>query len=357
MDARDPSQELPDTISLTLHIYVAFDWGNEIDLARAAALAPAELKTLNRRSRTPASVDYRPAPLRFRLGTIPLELPEPAPPRLEATGELTVFDFAAVSLSMRVPLELRTDEAREFAGLLSEPDRIVQAAREALGPLYEKLLPAIDQPAWSDLTEEYFVFQFLPHASLPGPSALVERHSAWVAGLVRLEDEPLSDGEIAEAVRQRLSYTPDDLLIAEWSAALLMDQSCDETLQTIEFANLQLLEFRYLDTRLDQQLSAAYKLIHPHQRRWIPFLTRVGRRLRVLGELRIEAHSIYERTGDALKLVGDQYLRACITCFQRDFTCLNGNAASNDRCRSSRVHIKCCPTSRTRTDQRLSNGS
>ena len=32
--------------------------------------------------------------------------------------------------------------------------------------------------------------------------------------------------------------------------AVLVDRECDETLQTIEFANLQLLEFRHIDNRL-----------------------------------------------------------------------------------------------------------
>ncbi|HEX3871978.1 MAG TPA: hypothetical protein VHV77_16145 [Pirellulales bacterium] len=307
MHATDTA-ELPSIVSAALHIFVAFDWGDEIDLAKAAALAPAELKTLARRSRTPASVAYRPAPLRFRLGTVSLEFGAGAKSPIETMAECTVFDFGAVSLAMRVPLDLSPADLRQLAGSLSEPDPIVQAARGALGPLFDRLRPAIDDASWSELSEEYFVFQFTPHASLPNPAVLVDRHASWVAGLVRLEDETLSEAEIAEALRLHLSYTPDDLFVAEWSAAVLIDQSCDETLQTIEFANLQLLEFRYLDARLDQQLASAYKHIHPPHRRWMPFLTRIGKRLRQLGELRIEAHSIYERTGDALKLVGDQYL-------------------------------------------------
>ena len=170
------------------------------------------------------------------------------------------------------------------------------------------MLPAIQQPNWSDLTEEYFVFQLPPDDALPPPAELLAQHGAWLAGLVRLEDEPLSREEIDEALRMRISYSPRDLFVPEWSAALLLDQECGETLQTIEFANLQLLEFRFLDDQLDRRLSDAYRLIHPRQRSWLPFWRTHSLPLRALGELRMEANDVFERTGNVLKLVGDQYL-------------------------------------------------
>jgi hypothetical protein len=151
------------------------------------------------------------------------------------------------------------------------------------------------------------VFHFAPGA-LPEPQPLLTQHASWLAALSRLEDEQLSNDEVAESLRQRISYTPSDLFICEWSAAVLVDQACDETLQTIEFANLQLLEFRHIDERLDQRLSLAARMVHPSQRRWFPFFTSVRRRLRDLGELRIETHDLYERAGNALKLLGDQYV-------------------------------------------------
>ena len=45
-----------------------------------------------------------------------------------------------------------------------------------------------------------------------------------MAGLVRLEDEPLNADEINEALRSQIRYTPHDLLVPEWSAALLIDR-------------------------------------------------------------------------------------------------------------------------------------
>src|SRR6516164_1964161 len=90
----------PDGVSLlagTLHVYVAFDWGDEIDLDQARRLAPADQPEFPRRRRTPSSISYRPPPLRFLLDPWTLDLPGAGP--APVTAEATVFDFGAVSVA------------------------------------------------------------------------------------------------------------------------------------------------------------------------------------------------------------------------------------------------------------------
>jgi hypothetical protein len=107
-----------------------------------------------------------------------------------------------------------------------------------------------------------------------------------------------------------LSYRPDDLVVLDWAAAVVVDQECADTLQVIEFANVQLLEFRHIDDRLDDRLEAAYRLIRPdRRRRWLPVRWRLhGDAVRQIRELEIEATSLFERVDNALKLIGDHYL-------------------------------------------------
>jgi hypothetical protein len=186
----------------------------------------------------------------------------------------------------------------------------VQTARGVLEPLYHRLLPAITRPVWRDnLWEEYFVFQFPPGPAVD-PTALLQTHAGWLAGLLRLEDETLCEQEVAEALRLFLRYRNDDLFVPDWAAAVLVDREgeCDETLQAIEFANLQLLEYRYIDQQLDVVLGQADNLVRRAARSWLPAWRGLNRPLRVLGELKVEANGLFERTGNALKLVGDQYL-------------------------------------------------
>lgn len=306
-------------IAGTLHIYVAFDWGEEIDLERASQLVPASVHALPRRRRTPPSFFFRPSPLHIVLEASLLTLTELG--TMELTPGVTIFDFAAVSLSWHVPFQLSPEGLRKLAQALAESQPVIQAARAALEPLYQQLAPSILNPAWGDdLSEEYFVFQLPPGGPLaevqkllpeaPGPADSWGRQglAAWLAGLVHLESEPLSSEEMTEALRVRLGYGPDDLFVPDWAAAVLVDRDCNETLQAIEFANLQLLEYRHIDHRLDASLAAAYRLIHPLVRTWLPFWRSHSRPLRSLGELKVEASDLFERTGNALKLVGDPYL-------------------------------------------------
>src|SRR5262245_11866354 len=254
-------QEQPATanalLSGTLHIYVAFDWGDEIDLEKARKLVPSSFQALPRRRRTPTSFSYRPPPLHMRLAPVTLALAELG--KVEAAAGLTVFDFAAVSIGLHVPVNLPADCWLRLAGSLADPVvNVVLAARAALNPLYEALQPAIRDPSWQDdFSEEYFVFQ------LPPEACGVAAEASWLGGMVHLESGPLSNEEIQEAIKLKLSYSPGDLFVPDWAAAVLVDQDCDETLQAIEFANLQLLEYRHIDQRLDQNLAAAQRTISP----------------------------------------------------------------------------------------------
>jgi hypothetical protein len=244
--------------------------------------------------------------LRFGLPPLTVRFGDFGP--VEAAAEATLFDFGAVSVALRIPFRQSTAALTRLAGQLAEPEALLSVIHQAVEPLYTKLLSAIDAPEWSELSEEYFVFQIPRGPPLPPPRVLLHAHGAWLASLLRLEAATLSDEEIAESQRLHICYTPDDLCVLEWSAAVLIDDDCEQTLQAIEFANLQLLEFRHIDDRLDQRLAEASSLIHPLAQTWLPFWRTHTRPLRALGELKIEANDLFERTSNILKLVGDQYL-------------------------------------------------
>ena len=222
------------------------------------------------------------------------------PPR----AELTIFDFAAISLMVQFPVRGTTDELRALAGNLADPAAVGTAARLVVNPWIERLRPVVDGFEVSPLSEEYVIFQ----VGDVGAEWLSE-HRDWIAGLIRLESGPLSVGEVREATRLELSYTPDDLVMLDWAAGFVADRDCADTLQVIEFANVQLLEFRHIDDRLDDRLEAAYRLIHAvkGKRRPTAWRTQTAA-VRSIRELEIEATSLFERADNNLKLIGDQYL-------------------------------------------------
>jgi hypothetical protein len=197
------------------------------------------------------------------------------------------------------------DELSRLAGSLADSTTLSASARALIAPTLERIRPVVVEFDLSDMVEEYFVFQLHDIRT-----DWLERDAAWVAGLVRLEQEPLSQLEIIEATRLNLSYTPHDLVVLDWAAGFVADRDCADTLQVIEYANVQLLEFRHIDDRLDDRLEAAYRLIRPARK--APWSARAGRShsraVRSVRELEIEATSLFERADNALKLIGDQYL-------------------------------------------------
>jgi hypothetical protein len=295
-----------------LYIFVAFDWGEEVNLDQAGRLAPGALLDLPPRPRTPTSIAYKRRPLHFSLDAQRCDLPQVD--LLSTQGaQVTVFDFGGVSVNFKTRLKTSREGLSSLAGKLAETEvrrALIHSARQAVTPLHEKLRPAIGKPEWaSDLWEEYFVFHLPPGAPLL-PEPLLSEDAHWLAGLLPLEDQILSDQETAEAVRLILRYGAKDLFVPDWAACVLLDDEEErmETLRVIELANLQLLEYRYIDDRLDANLTQASLLIGRAARSRLPFWKGQEAPLRVLGELKVEATGLFERTGNVLKLVGDPYL-------------------------------------------------
>jgi hypothetical protein len=303
VDAADPFAT--NIVSGRLHCVIALDWGEEIDLQQAAQLVQSQAGILPRRRRTPETIAYRPTPLRFNLGTQAVPLPGIGSP---ADVEAVVFDFGAVNVAFRVPFSMTMAALRHLAVTLAEPKWLLPAAKAAVETLHQQLLPAIDDPDWSGFNEEYFTFQLDPHEAYFAAGGFNPAYAPWLAGLLRLEDAELSAEEASDALRCRISYGERDIVFVDWSAAVVIDKDCEETLHTIEFANLQLLEYRFLDQKVDDALAAARKQMQAASRSWLQFWRWHTRPLRTLSEIRMDVVGTLERASGVLQLVGDQYL-------------------------------------------------
>ena len=75
----------------------------------------------------------------------------------------------------------------------------------------------------------------------------------------------------------------------------------------LEFANVELLEMRYLDQQLDDALDESYDVLS--RRAWRFGLAASSRAdLRRVGQLQVDNALLFEGVNNALKLLGDQYL-------------------------------------------------
>ena len=134
-------------------------------------------------------------------------------------------------------------------------------------------------------------------------------HGDVMAGLLRGESAALSRQERDEVLGHRISYLSDDLVIPTWSAAFVYDTPAGAlaAVEICEFANSQLLQFRYYDDLLDDELARIYADMQ--QARWYDGIIgrHYARAARQVHALFIDVNELTDRTENALKIIGDVY--------------------------------------------------
>ena len=116
------------------------------------------------------------------------------------------------------------------------------------------------EPRQTPLTEDYLVFAVNELSRPHTADELVEHHGDVIASVLRGERAPLSRQERDEILRHRISYLANDLVIPTWNAAFVYDTPAGTlaAVEIVEFANSQLLQFRYYDELLDNALASIY---------------------------------------------------------------------------------------------------
>jgi len=127
-----------------------------------------------------------------------------------------------------------------------------------------------------------------------------------VARILRSERAPRSAQEVNDALGHRISFGADDVTLIDWDAALIADRDAEDVRAVLEFANVELLEMRYLDQQLDDALDESYDTLSRRDGLWLPGATRAD--LRRIGQLQVDNAVLFEGVNNALKLLGDQYL-------------------------------------------------
>lgn len=295
----------PTVESGALVVIRQFDVANEIDLERVRALVPAERKG-PARPRANAVVLSNP-PVVLRLGVLPVTL---GGETFQAETTARVFDFGAVSLRLRVPLAPGTTWSR--LGQLSRDavtdESITATCRTEVKVLCDRIAGAVREPHDAQVFEDYAVVaveRFSPHVAVDAlPPDAVAR---LILG--ERDDAVLADAEIEAAVDSRTSYYRDDLCVAGWNVALVVEPAGDtDPVDVLEFANAQLLELRFHDALLDRQLDRLYDEVASRRGRSLALTRNYGPVLRSAMSTLMDLSEFVERVENAIKIVGDVYL-------------------------------------------------
>ncbi len=290
-----------------LVLYYCFDLGNEILLDKIEKILgkkPVELQLTCRRL-TPDYLQYRVPPLQIKLGMKSLKLKEE---QLKFEVDSKIYDFGVVSIRFWIPLQGDISELKKTSIKFVESKELENEARKELEKIKKDLTEAIIQPLHKEFVETYAAFEIVEFDKEITMKKLLKEHHLDIAAALIGEEKTVSDQELRDAIKNPISYYPNDLVIIDWNAALVYDPGFGyDVLDVIEHAVIQLLELRAYDEYLDKTLDETYDYMDRYKG-WYNLIAPYEKKLEALSEVRLDVIEVIEKVENSLKLIGDLYL-------------------------------------------------
>lgn len=290
------------------------DTAYSIDLARAEELWTQHASTAFTRSQLahtpPDAIDFGVPPLWLSLGEADVNLAS-GPAR--ASLSVRLYDFGLAALSLRVVVDHRpwTDYVRDLASMDAQfgPRASVTFWDDLLERVHAIILPAMDRPTECERLDEDHLIATV-HAFNEPMDAETLKERVDLAEVLSGETRPLSRESRRDLLSRSFSYYADDLVVLTWDRAFIYEPRKDsDVANVIEVANAQLVELRYYDTLLDDELPRMYDQVE-NARSAASLLAsrRFAHLARGLYTLVAEVTELTERVDNALQVTEDVYL-------------------------------------------------
>ena len=254
---------------------------------------------------------------------VPHHLRFERPPSIEPSGlmaldtgesvEVTTkyYDYGVVSIEMELPFEGDWDSLVSQSSRWTNATELENRANDLLSVALKRVSPALVRPYKTWLREDYFIVH-LPEIASPDCTTLsagdlLSSRAREIAQLVRGESVPLSDAERQEVLQSSISYSRNDLLVVGWTGALVYGHTevAEMTIQMLEYANTQLLEFRHYDGLLTQLLDGVYRSLE--RKSGVAAAWRLSREAASLNTIRLDVMELTEKVDNAIKFLSDMF--------------------------------------------------
>jgi len=295
---------MPSVVSGSVTAFFLFDVAEAIDLPRVqSAIGAGVAARLSPKPTTPSYVQYRQPPIALDGRVVGM------PDTDGFTVRFKTFDYGVISVALTRAFSGTWEAWVDYGLACHENPALGQNAERFARRLVERISAAITRPRDEFLAEDYLVFAATHVDDAQTAEALMAAHGGTIAQLLRGERSALSAEERHEVLRHHISYFADDLVIPTWSSAFIRDTETGTlaALEIFEFANSQLLEFRYYDRLLDAELERIYPQLQKTGWLYNWLARRYTRAARQLHSLFIDVNELTDRTENALKIVGDVY--------------------------------------------------
>jgi hypothetical protein len=291
----------------SLWILFLYDVSEEIALERLGRILGAQ-----RPEKEPGF--RRPAPEYVRFQQPPVV--EGAAPLILGGGErlqarVNYYEYGVVTIALELPFECGWAELAGLASRWIGSAELEKKAGEVLEERLGRAKPSLIQAYSQRLSEDYGLIHLRPLPKEGGghvsAAELIAGHGPEIAQIVRGECTPLSDEEAREILHSRMSYYPDDLVVVGWAGAFVYDgpEGMLPTMQLLEYANTQLLEFRRYDEMLTRVLAGVYPTVGRKKgflARW-----RLASEAERLNAIRLDVEELTERMDNSIKFLSDMF--------------------------------------------------
>src|SRR5215471_5405466 len=297
-----PTPSADRTLQGSVLVLIQFDVSEEIRLDELRNIFGARRQEASFKHPAPGYVQYQRPPVVERVEPLVLESGE----RLDA--QIKYYDYGVLSVVFELPFSGDWDTLVRLSSRWVWDTDFTSMAQKIVKQKIERARPALVKPYEEWLHEDYFIFHVREIAGNPSASQLLATEGGRIAQIVRGETQALADVEQQEILQSRISYYPNDLAVVGWNGAFLYDNiaGAEPSIQLLEYANSQLLEFRHYDELLTRELQSVYEFLDRRSTgiwaRW-----RNARRANRLHTVLIDVDELTERADNAIKFLSDMF--------------------------------------------------
>ena len=231
----------------------------------------------------------------------------PVPGEAGVQVRVKYYDYGVVSIHFDFPFSGEWQDLISLSSKWISGTDLGNRAEEIAKDRVARTRPALVKPYNTWLSEDYFIFFMREITGNPSAEQLSDSCGMQIAQVVRGENAALSDDEQREVLQSAMSYYPNDLAVLGWNAAFVYDSlaGSETTMQLLEYANSQLLEFRHYDDLLTRELARVYDTLGKHSSligRW-----RLPREASRLQTVLLEVTELTEHADNAIKFLSDMF--------------------------------------------------
>jgi hypothetical protein len=256
--------------------------------------------------RTPGYVRFEEAPI-----VEPAEIITVCP-GVSAACPVKYYSFGAIVIQVELPFACDWKSLVEQGARWMDAPDIEPCVRDLVRRRLEQIGDAVNRPTEDWLQESYLVVEIHEirdaEGTRPSTDELVSSHGEELVQLIRGETLPLAPKSRDETLQSSFSYYSSDLVVVGAHGAVVYDRPEDAAAATqiLEYAKMQLLEFRYYDRFMTRVLADFYTAL---ERKRNVLLSRwsVPREAQRFNTIRLDVMDLTERIDNAIKFVSDIY--------------------------------------------------